>query len=279
MTEWPSVLSTDANESDRLVAQHYILRTAYEQDFSAPVRATLERGNAVVLDMGCGPGTWAMEMATVFPRSTFVGIDQRAQYPRDIKPKNCHFRQYDLTQPLPLPDNCIDYIFQRDLNWSLPAHQWALLMAEYLRVLKPGGWIELVEQDAESQSSGPNECALNDRLLSGLSMRGQDPHAARRLAAILAVAGFRRAESQFQSLPLGWGQSHAANSNSSTSAFAKAVASHYAFTLRSLQPWLAAVMSITPDKYEQSIEQLPSEWRQTNAYVNWYCATAQKPYR
>lgn len=148
ITEWPYVLTQDNDEQDRMVAQHYLLRTAFGSDFSSPIKPLLQKG-IVVLDVGCGPGTWTMEMSTAFPKSTFIGIDQSAFYPRDIKPRNCHFRscgslvQHQL--PLPFPDNSIDYIYQRDMNWGLTGQTWQPLLQEYQRILKPGGWIEFVE--------------------------------------------------------------------------------------------------------------------------------------
>ncbi|OAD70491.1 hypothetical protein PHYBLDRAFT_126377 [Phycomyces blakesleeanus NRRL 1555(-)] len=291
-----------------MVAQHYILRTAFGGDFSAPARSMLEKG-CVVLDVGCGPGTWTMEMSTEFPNSSFIGIDCLNAFPRDIKPKNCHFRTCTVGQQssttlasLPFPDNSIDYIFQRDLNLGLQAHMWSPLVKEYLRILKPGGWVELMEPDMETQSSLRNECAMNDKLLYGLSLRQQDPYVGRRLPSILAVNGFRRVESEFQSLPLGWGSSHASPLSSPTqpthpnasesnprnpslpvdlsppcSEFARAVSSHYLFTLQSLQPWLSAVINISPEKYAATISNLPAEWKQARTYINWHCAVAQKP--
>lgn len=149
IAEWPYVLTQDNEEQDRMVAQHYLLRTAFGSDFSSPIRSQLQKG-IIALDVGCGPGTWTMEMATAFPRSTFIGIDQSSFFPKDIKPKNCHFRTCgQLVQqqlPLPFPDNSIDYIYQRDMNWGLVGQTWQALLQEYLRVLKPGGWIEVVEQ-------------------------------------------------------------------------------------------------------------------------------------
>ncbi|KAL0075643.1 S-adenosyl-L-methionine-dependent methyltransferase [Phycomyces blakesleeanus] len=306
--EWPDVLSRGNDEQDRMVAQHYILRTAFGGDFSAPARSMLEKG-CVVLDVGCGPGTWTMEMSTEFPNSSFIGIDCLNAFPRDIKPKNCHFRTCTVGQQssttlasLPFPDNSIDYIFQRDLNLGLQAHMWSPLVKEYLRILKPGGWVELMEPDMETQSSLRNECAMNDKLLYGLSLRQQDPYVGRRLPSILAVNGFRRVESEFQSLPLGWGSSHASPLSSPTqpthpnasesnprnpslpvdlsppcSEFARAVSSHYLFTLQSLQPWLSAVINISPEKYAATISNLPAEWKQARTYINWHCAVAQKP--
>lgn len=155
ITDWPYVLTQDNDEQDRMVAQHYLLRTAFGSDFSSPIKPLLQKG-IVVLDVGCGPGTWTMEMSTAFPKSTFIGIDQSAFYPKDIKPRNCHFRscgslvQHQL--PLPFPDNSIDYIYQRDINWGLTGQTWQPLLHEYQRILKPGGWIEFVEPVRKSHA-------------------------------------------------------------------------------------------------------------------------------
>lgn len=152
-SEWPSILSEDMCEQDRMVAQHYVLRTAFDgEDFAAPIHSALDKG-LVVLDVGCGSGTWTMEMAAAFPNSTFIGLDRSNCFPQDIKPKNCYFRALDIMQlPLPLPDNSVDYIFQRDLNWYMLADMWNPLVKEYMRILKPGGWVELVELVSSSFS-------------------------------------------------------------------------------------------------------------------------------
>lgn len=130
-------------------------------------------------------------------------------------------------------------------------------------------------------------------VLHAMTMRQQDPYVARRLSSILAGHGFRRVESHFQSLPLGWGHSHGTTppssptstdrcrnshgSDTSCSPFALAVSSHYMFTLKSLQPWLSAIMNISPEKYETHVAGLPTEWRQAHTYINWHRAVAQKP--
>ncbi|CAO3635857.1 unnamed protein product [Cunninghamella blakesleeana] len=269
-------------EQDRMVAQHYILRTAFhDNDYMATsMKPILEQG-CIVLDMGCGSGTWTMEMSTAYPSSTFIGIDKLALFPKDIKPKNCHFRKMDLTQPtLPFPDQSVDYIFQRDLNWALLAYQWDDLIKEFLRILKPGGWIELMEMDVESQSSQLIERSLNDKLLHGLSMRQQDPYIARRLPSMLAINGFRRVSSQFQSLPLGWGKSHSNKEDHLTtcSEFARAAGSQYKYLLKSLQPWLVSTIGCSNEKYDSILDQLPFEWSQSHTYIKWHNVIAQKSY-
>lgn len=143
--------NNNVQELDRMVSQHYILRTAFDADYSAPIISLNDQQNSnkvVVLDVGCGSGTWTMEMATQFPRAQFIGIDKQPSFPNDIKPKNCHFKMFDISQSsvkLPFMDQTVDYIFQRDLNWDLSENTWLPLVKEFFRVLKPGGWIELVE--------------------------------------------------------------------------------------------------------------------------------------
>ncbi|KAL9553966.1 hypothetical protein MBANPS3_003028 [Mucor bainieri] len=305
----PYVLTLNNDEQDRMVAQHYLLRTAFGSDFNAPLRSQLQKG-IVVLDVGCGPGTWTMEMSTAFPKSTFIGIDQNAFYPKDIKPRNCHFRTCGslvvthIAQAinLPFPDNSIDYIYQRDMNWAFTGQTWQPLLLEYQRILKPGGWIECVEPDLETQNSLEQECMMNDKLINGLSIRQQDPYAVHRLPTMLAINGFKRVEDCSQTFPLGWGSSHSNNNSileededeeaaaahdkplpkvpqqDHCSEFARAMSSQYLFLLESLKPWLSQVMNLHYEKYDEYISGLPAEWKRAKTYINWHCIIAQKPY-
>ncbi|KAI9257621.1 S-adenosyl-L-methionine-dependent methyltransferase [Sporodiniella umbellata] len=291
MTEWPYVLTQDNEEQDRMVAQHYLLRTAFGTDFLSPIRSQLHKG-IFVLDVGCGPGTWTMEMATAFPKSTFVGIDQCAFFPKDIKPKNCHFRtcgqlvQHHLR--LPFPDNSIDYIYQRDMNWGLMGQTWQALLKEYLRVLKPGGWIEVLEQDLEAQSSPENECNMNDELIKGLCLRMQDPYAVHRLPTMLTVNKFENIEAISRSCPLGWDQPDPLEPNEKKETvrgeppkcceFSRAMSGQYLFLLKSLRPWLSTVMSLDHKEYDDFIAGLPAQWSHAKTFINWHCFIAQKPH-
>ncbi|CAO3592223.1 unnamed protein product [Absidia cylindrospora] len=337
--QWPCALLQDTIEQDRLVAQHYLLRTVFGGDHHAPVQSLLSQqqqqhhhhsvfgsggeggtimsspttsassslcsnhdnnnsgsqsdSGPVVLDVGCGLGQWSMEMATAYPNSTFIGLDILPTFPKDIKPRNCYFLQVNVKRlPLPFADQSVDFIYQRDLNWGLGQDDWYPLIKEYLRILKPGGWIELVEADLETKSSLEKECAMNDKLLEGFSRRRQDPFVARRLPTMLAIHGFRRVESHFQSLPLGWKNnnptydadnhqhvtSDSHGNNDTPGRQVQAIASQYLFYLRSLDPWLRLVMGLSQSKYIDYVDQLPLEWEQAQTYVNWHCATAQKPY-
>ncbi|KAI8641814.1 S-adenosyl-L-methionine-dependent methyltransferase [Parasitella parasitica] len=286
------ILSTsNLQEIDRMVSQHYILRTAFDADYSAPIVSLNDRqksNKVVVLDIGCGSGTWTMEMATQFPHAHFIGIDRQPSFPHDIKPKNCHFKLFDISQSivkLPFMDHSVDYIFQRDLNWDLSESTWLPLVKEFFRILKPGGWIELVEPDIETHSTSPYEDFLINKLIEGFHHRQQDPFISKRLPSFMAVAGFRRIQSDFQSIPLGWGYQKMCTTATATdppllrcSEFARAAAGHRLDLLKSLQPWFTRENHISKTKYDAYANQLPDEWYHNKAYTNWHRSTAQKPY-
>ncbi|OBZ88618.1 Demethylmenaquinone methyltransferase [Choanephora cucurbitarum] len=281
------MLPRTEQELDHMVSQHYILRTAFGSDFSAPVSSFDKK---VVLDMGCGTGTWTMEMATRFPNATFIGLDKSSDFPRDIKPKNCYFERFyiDPTEiRLPFKDQSVDYIFQRDLNCGLPRAAWLPLMDEYYRILKPGGWLELMEPDVETQSSSSYEDFLLNKLICAFYNRQQDPFVAKRLSSLMAESGFRRIQSNFQCIPLGWGYDKISASQQlqlntknpvRCSEYARAACCHRLEQLKSIQPWFTRENNIEESKYQTYIQQLPTEWFHSKSYINWHRATAQKPY-
>lgn len=104
----------------------------------------------------------------------------------------------------------------------------------------------------------------------------------------MAVAGFRRIQSDFQSIPLGWGYQKLYNNTSQStrkdhrslrcSEFARAAASHRLDLLKSLQPWFSRENNVSKIKYDNYISQLPDKWYNAKSYTNWHRSTAQKPY-
>ncbi|CEI92259.1 hypothetical protein RMCBS344292_06526 [Rhizopus microsporus] len=284
-----SILPKDESEIDRMVSQHYILRTAFDSDFSAPVSSLInhkkkaKKSPVVVLDVGCGAGTWTMEMAVQFPHATFIGIEKAPLFPRDIKPRNCNFMIFDtsdISYRLPFEDNSIDYIFQRDANWELAGSAWVPLVQEFYRILKPGGWIELVEQDIETQSSSSDEGFLIDKIIDILSSHQHDPFISKRLSSILAVVGFRSIKSDFQSIPLGWGYSKCSRNKAQSicSEYARASAMQHLLLLKSLRPWFTQDGQKSKSKFDSCVNKLLADWHQARSYVNWHKSIGQKPY-
>lgn len=81
----------------------------------------------------------------MYPQSTFHGVDAYPVFPSEVKPANCHFYLANVADHLPFPDNYFDFIHQRLLLFGLTRNDWRRTIQELLRVLKPGGWLEIIE--------------------------------------------------------------------------------------------------------------------------------------
>ncbi|KAI8064181.1 S-adenosyl-L-methionine-dependent methyltransferase [Gongronella butleri] len=152
----------DADETDRLIVMHYLLKHALQHNFIAPVHAVLNQGDydpherATVLDIGAGAGTWIMEMASEFRSADFHGIDIANMYPSTIKPTNAHFQHHDvLCGTLPFDDETFDYVYMRQMLPGMTKEQLHNVLSEILRVLKPNGYVEIVDAEFAIQRAGP----------------------------------------------------------------------------------------------------------------------------
>ncbi|WP_069802496.1 class I SAM-dependent methyltransferase [Thermogemmatispora onikobensis] len=150
--------SDQAAELARLMQQDRLLTEAMggllpEEGISLP-----ETGR--VLDLACGPGGWALELAFRFPKAEIIGIDispsvveyANAQaWSRGLE--NAHFQVGNVMDPLPFPDRSFDLINGRLLfGFMLPA-AWPRLLAECFRLLTPGGFLRCTETEPPLTSS------------------------------------------------------------------------------------------------------------------------------
>ncbi|KAI8143713.1 S-adenosyl-L-methionine-dependent methyltransferase [Fennellomyces sp. T-0311] len=169
------MLPNDDEEIDRVHMQHWVIKIAFQGNFHAPVHEQLEQG-ITVLDGGCGPGTWSLEMAETYPQSKFYGLDISEVFPTAIKPVNCDFQVHNIAQPLPFPPNHFDYIFQRMVVLGLMRDEWDVTLKQYMEAVKPGGWIELTEVNIpDSVNAGPKLSILMNTLGEVANKKGLFP--------------------------------------------------------------------------------------------------------
>lgn len=117
---------------------------------------------AQVLDLACGPGGWALDVARERPDIEVCGIDishlmidyanARAQSQQFF---NASFGIMDIRQPLDFPDASFDLINARFLYVTLKRDAWPSLIAECKRLLRPGGILRLTEVDDFGVTSSP----------------------------------------------------------------------------------------------------------------------------
>ncbi|KAI7861168.1 S-adenosyl-L-methionine-dependent methyltransferase [Circinella umbellata] len=172
----------DDDEVDRLHDQHWIVRHIMGGNYQSPIEKDLENG-IIVLDSGCGPATWSLDMAEMYPNSTFHGVDAYPVYPSEVKPPNCHFQPANVAEKLPFPDNHFDFIYQRLLIFGLTRTDWKNAIKELLRVLKPGGWLEILECDIEFENEGPKQHRVMDAIHQSFHKKDMSPGIARELGA------------------------------------------------------------------------------------------------
>ena len=105
-----------------------------------------------VIDIGCGPGDWVLDVAFEQPHIEVAGIDisrlmidyanARA---RSQQIPNASFEVMDIRQPPDFPDATFDMVNARYLFAVLRGEQWPAFLQECMRILRPGGLLRLTE--------------------------------------------------------------------------------------------------------------------------------------
>jgi SAM-dependent methyltransferase len=167
-------------EISRLDLQHFLFRGELGDDFLAPV--TTPRA---VLDVACGTGRWAREVARRFPQANVIGFDlndeqiepslaEGAERGSDSMPKNCTFVAGDALQRFAFADGTFDLVMARATSAFMPISRYPELLAEMSRVARPDGWIEL--RDFDLVRSGSRVLTELTGLFQNLvAARGQYP--------------------------------------------------------------------------------------------------------
>lgn len=117
-----------------------------------------------VLDIGCGPGLWALDLAFTYPECQVTGIDiseHRIRYARSMASEqelcNAHFRVMDASGALDYPDSSFDLINIQFLFEDLLRERWTPLLCECKRLLRPGGTLRLTESEVGFSNSPAHE--------------------------------------------------------------------------------------------------------------------------
>lgn len=223
-----------------------------------------------VLDIACGPGGWAREVAMTFPAAQVTGIDLServitfAQDQAEIQQiPNVRFTVMDALKPLDFPDNSFDLVNGRLLNGSLTQTDWPLLLRECQRILRPGGIICLTEADW-GITNGPISERLSTAFTQAmhLAKHGISPNAfgtTAMLQPFLRKAGYQNIQAQAHFLE------YSAGTEAHHSAYQDIMA---AFQL--LQSFLVHAGTITQEEFNQLYQQLPAEMLSNDFCGMWY---------
>jgi ubiquinone/menaquinone biosynthesis C-methylase UbiE len=186
-------LGADTEERARLIRQSDELRPEAEALLAA---IGLRPGDAA-LDLGCGPrGILGLLAAAVSPGGRVVGLDAdpghvaaaAAGHARS-RPGNVQVIRGD-ARHTGLPAGSFDLVHARTLLVTIP--EPAVVLAEMVRLARPGGWVASQEPDVEHALCYPPLPAW-DRLWeifrAAFTRAGADLHIGRRLAEMYRQAG------------------------------------------------------------------------------------------
>ncbi len=175
----PSSYQVDAEniaEMARLIRQARLLS---DHLGLIPDKLDLTRTSSM-LDIGCGPGEWALAMARRFPASQVTGIDisermiAYAQYDaQEHQLHNAQFQVMDARQPFSFPDASFDAVHARFISGFLSTATWPRLVRECFRLLRPGGWFWNSEFEDLGVSTSAALTTYNHLLVQAARRAGQ----------------------------------------------------------------------------------------------------------
>ncbi|KAI8384566.1 S-adenosyl-L-methionine-dependent methyltransferase [Radiomyces spectabilis] len=240
-------LPRDEEEQDRLNSQHFALKALFGSNTLSYVQENLTL-EAKILDIGCGSGSWVMEMAIDHPHAHVTGIDMADMFPTMIRPENVKFELANVLNGIPYPDNTFDFVHMRLLIAAFREHEWPLVIAEIFRVLKPNGLVQLMESDFTVQ-------------------RRQDPYIGSKLAKLLTNASFNIEMEDVRVLDYG----------DDENPVSREMLWNWKNAMHSLKPLLGHRVTQHPDQYDMVVDRFIQDCDRYHWYVKLWAYCGRKP--
>ncbi len=207
--------SSQNNETKRNIVLHQHLlqvQAGHLLPERIPVQ-TMER----VLDLGCGTGEWLFDLAKRFPRLHIYGVDINEEHLHQAKVRRntgsirqIELRSMDIRQPLDLPDRYFDLIHMRRCAQFIAPQAWPHFIQECMRILKPAGWLTIVELEL-CEISSPACLTIHRAVLQAnahmgrsLDVTGATLGVAQRLYSMLQQASLEEVAYDLHTVDLGY---------------------------------------------------------------------------
>ncbi|KAF9351184.1 hypothetical protein BGX34_000743 [Mortierella sp. NVP85] len=200
------------------------------------------------------------------PGSANAGAGAKTTIRPTIRPRNCNFYPDVPINRIPYSDDHFDFVYQRRQNVVLLANEWDRASSELFRVLKPGGWVQLLEPDLFLQGGG-ELCQFAGRYCVGMfEGTGRNPNVIHELQPMLEKAGFVNVEIKIYSIPLGWG-----------GVIGEAMLVNQRQFVNEMEPIYVRQGHGSSEQYQGLVGKIFEEIVERKAYINYYVAIGQKP--
>lgn len=132
-----------------------------------------------VIDLGCGPGGWVLDVAFEHPDIEVAGIDiSKAMIDyanaraRSQELTNASFGIMDISKPLEFADGSFDLVNARFLSAVLTRKAWEPFIREATRIVRSGGILRLTEMIGLTLSTSAALLELNKLSYQGMWQMG-----------------------------------------------------------------------------------------------------------
>ncbi|KAE8137352.1 hypothetical protein BDV38DRAFT_283192 [Aspergillus pseudotamarii] len=191
------------DELARLAAQHEVFLEHMGVLCVAPIN--LHRPRLRILDSGTADGRWLHDLRESLPSYSheYVGTDSvKKMFPRDSPNEiSFHLQRADDAWP-PSWQESFDYVHQRLVIPGCDYSPAATTIRRLCGLVKPGGWIELIEQDHNAPN--PGGLAKSEELLRQIfTLSGTGYDYPKGLKSWLEEAGMCDIEEQIIDVPVG----------------------------------------------------------------------------
>jgi ubiquinone/menaquinone biosynthesis C-methylase UbiE len=235
-----------------------------------------------ILDIGCGPGGWVLDVAYTYSRVEVAGIDVSKTMigyanarARSQGIANASFEVMDASQPLAFSDSTFDLVNERFLAGSFYRAVWPGLLKECFRVTQPGGILRMTELDTGGETTsaafnayGAMLSQAMKRARYGFSPDGRSNCITPYLPALLRDAGYRNVQLKPHVIDFSIGTD-----------IHMSIYRNYEIFFKLIQPLIVAVGVATQEELDRAYSLVLIEMQQDDFKAMWYMLTAwgEKP--
>jgi len=256
-------------EMARLIEQDRILTRA--MGGLLPDNFQPEPGKSV-LDLACGSGGWAQEVAFTHPLLNVTGVDlshKMIAYAQSLadaqRLTNLQFEVMDIRSMLSeFPDASCDFINARLLVGFMMKEDWPALTSQCMRILRPGGILRLTECDRSSKTTSVAFETMQDILSlhsynTGRTFQQADWGVTYRLSRFLRNVDCKNV--QVHAYTIDWSMGMPAWS---------IIRQDFEMAYKLMQPYLVKGGATTDEQWDALWEQAQIEFYETEFNALWY---------
>jgi len=235
-----------------------------------------------ILDVACGPGSWALEVAFSYPKVEVVGFDLShlmIQYAnaqaKAQRLSNARFVVMDARKSLEFPDGWFDIVNARFISGFMRKEDWPEVVRELVRITRLGGVVRLTESNDSGITNSPALGKFQSLLLQALYMAGMISIPNPRYAGLTPMLGRYLLDAGCQNI-----EERAYIFNYSTGT--KGHASNYEnfkIGIKLAQPFLLKMGVATQEELDKLYEQILAEMIQKDFRAHWFIVSVwgEKP--